>query len=562
MNITEQTYSCRLALVLLFGSLFLCSCNALRSSNSDEDNLSVLKAETNLSPTLVRDISSEYEILNTSFEEEPPSLEPIADETDILSVSIVDIWPRVRVGFQLALSADNQRIAQQRAWYKKHQRYMDRVLTRADPFLHYIVTEIEKRNMPMEFALLPIVESAYDPFAYSHGRAAGMWQFIPGTGKAYGLKQNWWYDGRRDVVESTQAALDYLNALQKQFNGDWLLALAAYNSGSGTVRKAIRRNKRAGKPVDYWSLKLPKETQAYVPKLIALAQIVKEPKHHDITLKSIPNEPTFEIVPIGAQLDLAKAASMAKLEITDLYRLNPGFNRWATDPDGPHRLIIPLNQVALFTQNLQALPPEQRVKWTRYKIKSGDSLIKIAKKFNTSPKQLKHINRIKGHTIRAGKTLLIPQASHSMATYSLSNTQRTIAKQSTAPKGKTKKQHTVRRGESFWTIAQKYRVPVRQLAQWNGLATRDLLQIGQQLVVWVDSSTSGMASSNGTAHSPTDPQTIRRLNYNVRSGDSLSRIANKFNVSVVQIEKWNRLNIKRYLQPGQKLTLFVDVRNL
>ena len=556
MNSSEHPLRLNTASILL-SCLLLTSC-ALFTPNSLETD----SKELGYSATEITDISTEYSQLNHIYGVEPPHFTDITKTEAVKILPVIDIWPRVRDGFKLNLSVDNKRTLIQRSWYKKHQRYMDRVLLRAEPFLHHIVSEIDRRGMPMEFALLPIVESAYDPFAYSHGRAAGIWQFIPGTGKAYNLKQNWWYDGRRDVVESTRAALDYLTALQKQFDGDWLLALAAYNSGAGTVRKAIRKNKRAKKPLDYWSLKLPKETQAYVPKLIALAQIIREPKHFNISLRSIANEPQFDIVPIGAQLDLAKAAEMAEIEVSDLYRLNPGYNRWATDPDGPHRLVIPIQKLELFRTNLASLPPEHRVKWTRYKIKSGDSLIRIAKNFSTTPKLLKQINRIKGNMIRAGKTLLIPQASHAMAAYSLSSTQRKLAKQSRAPSGKTKKHYTVKQGDSFWTIARKHRVPVRSLAKWNSMATRDLLQVGQKMVIWVNGDKTNQATITTSSLAPSAKQSVRKLNYRVRNGDSLSRIADKFNISVAQITKWNSLSAKRYLQPGQKLTLFVDVRNL
>ncbi len=192
------------------------------------------------------------------------------EELYLSSETTYSIWPRVRAGFQIDSSIDHPSLQSELKWLAKHHTYMQRVMRRADPFLYYILEEAEKRDLPTELVLLPVVESAFQPFAYSHGRAAGIWQFIPSTGRIFGLKQNWWYDGRRDIYASTQAALDYLEKLNKQFDGDWLLALAAYNSGSGTVSRAIKRNKKANKPTDFWHLKLPKETGAYVPKLLGL----------------------------------------------------------------------------------------------------------------------------------------------------------------------------------------------------------------------------------------------------------------------------------------------------
>jgi membrane-bound lytic murein transglycosylase D len=268
-----------------------------------------------------------------------------------------DLWEQLRREFQLP-EQDNKRIRVQRNWYMKHPSYMQRVTERARRYGWHIQQQLRQRNMPAEIALLPIVESAYDPFAYSHGRAAGLWQFVPATGKRFGLKQDWWYDGRRDILDSTAAALDYLQHLHKRFKGDWLLALAAYNSGEGTVSKAQRKNRKKGKPVGFWDLSLPGETRDYVPKLIALKQLVATPSVYGVKLETVPNRPFFEVVETGAQIDLAVAADLAGLELDKLYRLNPGFNQWATSPDGPHRLLIPVDQADMFRQAVAELPPE------------------------------------------------------------------------------------------------------------------------------------------------------------------------------------------------------------
>lgn len=470
-------------------------------------------------------------------------------------IPLVDLWERTRRGFTLDLSDQNPRIKAQRNWYAKHQKYIDRVAKRASRYYYHVVSEVEARGMPMELALLPIVESAYDPFAYSHGRASGMWQFIPGTGKRYGLAQNWWYDGRRDIVASTDAALNYLDYLQKRFDGDWLLALAAYNSGEGNVSKAIRYNRKRNKPTDFWSLKLPKETRAYVPKLIALAQLVEQPDQYGIKLPPISNRPYFAQIETNSQIDLAQAAELAEIPLEELYRLNPGYNQWATAPDGPHQLNIPVAKSQLFRDNLAQLPPEKRISWIRYKIKSGDSLSTIAYKHRTTAKALRQVNKLSSNRIRAGRVLFIPVASKSSEHYALSASQRLIAKQAGPGKsGKIKSIHRVKSGDSFWKISRRYGVGMRQLAAWNGLGTTDKLRVGQKLVVWTKPQL--MATNASPA---ADRQIIRQIGYRVRNGDSLARIAQKFNVRISEIEAWNGISRSKYLQPGQSLKLYVDI---
>jgi len=475
----------------------------------------------------------------------------IALETEDDPEAYWDAWQRVRE--QLALPIpDNRRVRAQKSWYVNHPSYLTRVSKRAAPYLYFIAQELEKRNLPLELALLPIVESAYDPFAYSHGRASGMWQFIPGTGKGYGLKQNWWYDGRRDIFLSTHAALDYLSYLNKRFDGDWLLALAAYNSGQGNVSKAIRRNKKKGKPTDFWSLKLPKETKAYVPKLLALSEILQESSSGENVWTEVANQPYFARVETEVQIDLSLAADLSEQSMQEFYTLNPAFNRWATAPKGPHYLLIPVEKTDIFQQNLKTIPKNERIAYKRYKIRNGDSLSTIAAKFSTSVKLLKSSNNINGNSIRAGKSLLIPVPSKRRTEYSKSNQQRLAAKQNAKRSG-NKISIKVTNGDSFWTLSRKYKVNLRSLAAWNNMAPTDTLKVGQTLVLWTK-------KPIRTASAMSRNQKTKKIHYKVRNGDSFARIADKFNVSLNKIKKWNRsLSRKKYLQPGQSLTLFVDV---
>ncbi|VUD47382.1 Membrane-bound lytic murein transglycosylase D [Thalassocella blandensis] len=487
----------------------------------------------------------EFEIFDENCSVSDEEFEQISD------IAALDLWDRIRAGYQLP-QTDHARILQEISWYSRHPNYMSRVTERGQRYLYYVVEELEKRNMPMELALLPIVESAFDPFAYSHGRASGMWQIIPGTGKMLGLKQNWWYDGRRDIVASTGAALDYLEQLHKRFDGDWLQAIAAYNSGGGNVSRAIKKNKRKGKPTDFFSLDLPRETKAYVPRLIALAILVQYPEDYGLSLFSIPNDPYFETVEINSQIDLAQAADMAEIDMDELYHLNPGFNRWATDPKGPHRLLVPLGQGPLMSEKLAAIAPEDRVTWDRYTIKNGDTLSSIAAKYNVSVASLKSINDLRGSNIRAGKKLMVPIATKDDSHYSFSSSQRLAKKQAAYDKKENGQaiDYVVQSGDSFWSISRKYDVSVRKLAKWNNLAPRDPIKPGQTLKIWTDLPTIKNFSAGSV---------VRKVSYRVRSGDSLSRIASKFSLNVNDIVKWNQLQNSKYLQPGQSLTLFVDV---
>ena len=503
-----------------------------RIITNDDDTLNPDGSETEEQDELDLDADYTEEDTEQAFENSDPAN---------------SLWPQLISKFGLDLDAENPRIKAQRDWYAKHPSYINRVLRRSQPYIHHIYTEASARGIPAELVLLPIVESAFDPFAYSHGRAAGLWQFIPGTAKMFGLKQTWWYDGRRDVLASTDAAFNYLESLSKRFSDDWLLALAAYNSGAGTVNRAIRRNKKLGKDTDYWSLKLPKETTAYIPKLLAIAQIIRQPEAFGIKITPIPLEPYFAKVETQSQIDLAQAAKLAEIDLNELYSLNPGFNRWATDPDGPHHLLVPIAKSKFFEANLQSLPKSERVEWARYPIKPGDSLIKIAKSFNTTPQLIRDINHIKGNTIVAGKTLLIPKASGNDSDYALSLEQRLKTIKNKSVSGRSKQVHVVKAGDNFWDLARKYKTNHYSLAKWNGMAPNDTLRIGQKLTIWSDKKG---ASGN-----------LKRIFYKSRKGDSYARIAQKFNVTLAQLQQWNQINLNKYLQPGKRLTLYVDITN-
>lgn len=452
-----------------------------------------------------------------------------------------DVWQRIAMQMRLPVP-EHKSVDYYRTWYLKHPNHLKTVSKRAQPFLYLITEKIEQRGLPLELALLPVVESSFDAFAYSHGSAAGLWQFVPGTGKMYGLEQNFWYDGRRDVAAATDAALDYLTYLNKRFDGDWTHAIAAYNSGGGRVSSAIRKNTRLGKPTDFFSLDLPKETSGYVPKLLALADIVANQDKYGIEIPAIANHPVVELVDPKEQLDLAIAAEYAGISVKQLQSLNPAYNQWATAPEGAQKLLLPSESVAKFNQ-AAAANRGKGMKVVRYKVKSGDSLGVLANKYNTTTGVIRTANNLSGNTIRVGQHLMIPTSTKGDNAYALSASNRLAKTQATA-RGKYKLTHTVRSGDSLWSIAKANKVSHQSLAKWNGMGPRDTLRIGQKLVIWKNSS---------------DGAIIRTVFYNVRSGDTISGIANKFKVKSRDIVKWNDLSAQKYLKPGQKLKLYVDV---
>jgi membrane-bound lytic murein transglycosylase D len=293
-----------------------------------------------------------------------------SNDAHITSNSKKQIWNRLRNNYHLAnMNATRQDLKNKKTssahqpieaqlkvqkYVKKYktEKTLDKATVQATPYLYHIVEQLEKRNMPGELALLPIIESSFQPLATSNRGAAGIWQFIPSTGRHFGLKQDNWYDGRRDILASTKAALDYLQFLHKEFDENWMLALAAYNCGEGTVQRAINRNKRAGKPTTFWDLKLPKETKEYVPKFLALVEVVKNPEKHNVALASIENQPYFKLVNPGIHLNFKQAAKLSGVNITELKQLNPGYRRAGTHPKGPQQLLLPVANAEMFEFNL------------------------------------------------------------------------------------------------------------------------------------------------------------------------------------------------------------------
>jgi membrane-bound lytic murein transglycosylase D len=333
----------------------------------------------------------------------PPKIDKPTDD----SVSVADIWTRMRSGFVFP-AVDPDLVRTYIDEYIKHPLLLKQVLQRGEPYLFHILARLEQNSMPTELALLPVIESAFDPFATSPAGAAGIWQFMPDTAAYVGLNQTWWYDGRLDIVASTDAALDYLDQLHKRFNNDWLLTLAAYNAGSARVGRAIRKNRNAGKPADFWHLSLPAETRSYVPKLIALRTIIENPHDYNISLPTLPDTRYFSTVEIRGQIEFKVAAQLAGVSLAILQRLNPGYDRSITSPNTIHTLLFPKSVAHVFSERIAQLPHDQRVKSIRHRIRMGDNLSTIAQQYRTSVSVLRKVNRLKGSKIIAGKFLIVP----------------------------------------------------------------------------------------------------------------------------------------------------------
>lgn len=321
--------------------------------------------------------------------------------------AVGDIWERMRAGFRLT-PATGQSVQAHLETFRRHPHHVEQMLRHGEPYLFYILERVEARGLPAELALLPMVESAFDPFARSPTGAAGLWQFMPRTASYVGLNQDWWYDDRRDIIAATEAALDYLSELQQHFDGDWLLALGAYNAGCARVKSAIRHNRSRSIQVDYWHLPLPAETRNYVPKLIALKRVIEDPAAFNITLPATANAAYFSIVDTGGQIDLHVAARLAGVSVDELRLLNPGCNRSITPPDRPHTLLVPAQREALFRERLAQLSDEQRVQSVKYRIRWGDTLSTIAQYFKTTVARLLRDNQLDSTRIVAGKLLIVP----------------------------------------------------------------------------------------------------------------------------------------------------------
>ncbi|MCW7546961.1 murein transglycosylase D [Photorhabdus sp. APURE] len=383
-----------------------------------------------------------------------------------------ELWGYIRDELKMKIP-DNYRVREQRNYYLKNKSYLHDVTLRAEPYMYWIVRQIKQRDMPMELVLVPIVESAFNPHATSRAKAAGLWQIVPDTGRNYGLTQDKWYDARRDVAASTTAALNLLQRLNKMFNGDWLLTIAAYNSGEGRVMRAIKENQIKGKPTDFWSLSLPRETTLYVPKVLALSDVIRNSDKYGITLPKSNNQRALAQVDVGQQITLSQAAELAGMSLTSIKAYNPGYKRGMTSPNGPHYIMLPKAKVDQFKNSLanktvlsnirQEVAKNNRrlSKQSQYKVRSGDTLSAIAKRFNISIRELQRMNNLRtARLLKIGQILRV-------------NSDNAII-------------YRVRQGDSIASIAKRHGINIKDLMNWNdGIKTTDI-KPGIELTLYIN----------------------------------------------------------------------------
>ena len=452
---------------------------------------------------------------------------------------------------QLGLSdrhSDNKRVEFFLKWWLNDTEDLQDLLQSAELYMFYVYEQVQQRGLPAELALLPFIESRFDPYAYSHASAAGLWQIIKDTGKELGLTSNWWRQERRDIRRSTQAALDYLQLLNDEYQGDWLLALAAYNAGPGKVNRAIRR---AGGKRNFWNLRLPQETRDYVPKLLALAQIVAQPQLYQFKPPFIPSVPRFAEVKTGKQIELAQAAALMSLDVATLYELNPQLNQLATDfAVTDTEILVPFELAQRLQALLQRLPSEQRRMWLSYKRQGDESLTTIARRFDLRLQDLAQINDLR----QRARYLLVPLDADNYERYAHLHTAPKLDELVTRDVV-----HRVKPGDSLWDIARAYDVSISQLELWNNISRENYLRLNAQLIIRKQSRS---AQSAYSLHDYYEREVIRPVHYKVRRGDSLARIAARYDVNVEQIRDWNSSVSSSFIRPGQYLRLYLDVTEL
>jgi len=465
---------------------------------------------------------------------QPPSTQPAWQMSHYLPASLQSsAWPAMAKNFELGHNASREPVAQEIRWFESRQNYIHELTHNARPYIYYVYQQAKKRDMPTELALIPMIESNYNPFAYAHTGATGLWQMMPGTASGFGVRINWWYDGRRDIIASTKAALDYFDYLHAYF-GNWLLAIAAYDSGEGTVEMAIRHNQRLHRPTDFWDLPLPHETKMYVPKLLALAEIVRDPRHYHLHLDSVPNRSYFTAVDMNHEMALSEVAELSQTSIKSVRNLNPGFRRWRTMSGHPYSLLLPKAQVATFEQQLQ-LANEPHTQWRHHQVSAGESLSFLAHLYRTNIGVIKEANHLTNDHIHIGQVLLIPTAANIKAHTATHHIASAKIAEDFVP-GPQRMIHHVAPGDNLWTIAARFHVKPSQIRYWNNIPYRGRIHTGQELTIWVP------AKHKGAYY------------YQVKSGDTLGRIAAHFGVTVNTLKAQNALHNNR-IRIGERLQI-------
>lgn len=497
-----------------------------------------------LASVLLAGCQSQFTYLNKP-PKEPNSVELLKtkqDKTiyaslDWLNNSDKSLWQYLSSEINIDVP-DNKKVDVERRRYLAHKAYLEDIAQTAEPYMYWIITELKKRDMPVELALLPIVESAFDPNATSTAQATGLWQIVPTTGIYYGLQQNKWYDGRNDVAASTVAALSMLDKLHDMFNGDWLLAIAAYNSGEGRVLNAIKTNKAKGKSTDFWSLDLPQETSVYVPKMLALIDIIKHQDKYGITLPDTDPRRALEQIDIGQQIELHEIAKITGLSISNIKKYNAGYKHLVTPPNGPYTIMLPKLYSRFLEKHIKK-QPNVLVERITYVSDDNETIEQIATRYNSNVDAIKVINKLdkNEHLIAKGLTLNIPQFSNEV-TASLEKAELSAAKKRITPRKGTYK---VVSGDTLSTIAKKLHVRVSDLKEWNKIKDPNKLKLNQPIKYYVYSNN------------------LRKVIYNVNIGDTMTSIAKKYNLDINDVLQWNsELPNIHQLKRGEQLILYVN----
>ncbi|MBV8467382.1 MAG: LysM peptidoglycan-binding domain-containing protein [Burkholderiales bacterium] len=511
------------------------------SAPANDGSPAPAKAPRSVTPTIALPVIA---IPDNTASDSPPA------SADMSAAAQADLWARLRKGFKLA-DVDTPQVRQAERFYASKPEYMQRVAERSRRYLYFIVGEVEKRGMPTEIALLPIVESAFMPHAESQARASGLWQFIPSTGQRYGLERTWWYDGRQDVMAATYAALDYLQDLYNQF-GDWQLALAAYNWGEGGVGRALAKTRARGLEDSFDSIRKPNETASYVPKLIAIRNLIANPDAYGLTLPDMPNKPYFEPVSTGRHIDVQLAAKLADTSVEEILHLNPGLIRPVFAYKDDRKLLLPAEKVETFEENLRTYD-KPLLSWQPYVTHHGESIAAIAGKFGMSVAELNDVNKLGNARTAKGQTILVPIRTDIDA----SDRQNLAAlisgavagSNDGAPAAAQPKSHRVARGETLASIARRYGIKPASLRAMNGLHS-DRVAEGTTLKL----SDGGEQVAHGESRHH-DRQGERGTQYVVKRGDTLDEIARAHDVSVSDLKHWNKSIAHGALKVGYKLAI-------
>lgn len=531
----------------LSGLLFLCCLVSCVSAPKQQPQIATEPETTSVSTEVVDDgeqLEAEPVVTPTVIELTDTSISQ-SDNAEL--AQLPDVWQRIRQQSQLEIP-DNAEVRKYRQFYLRYQSFYDQIAQRAHPFLYHIVVELEKRQMPVELALLPVIESGFNPLAQA-GAPAGLWQMVPQTAKNFGLKRNQWYDGRKDPIASTEATLNYLQHLYDELGDDWLNAVAGYNAGEGKIQQAIAANRRAGRSVHFWSLRIPSRHTSTVPKWLALIDILKNSERYGIRFAHIPNRPQIAIASLSGQVELNAAAKLAGISLIELKRLNPAFRGTVTSASGPHRLVLPADKVALFAKQSHRLPQAKHQQlassWPaedrsgsrqttvgRYRVKSGDSLSLIAQKNGISVKKLKLLNNLKSDQLKIGQQLRLESDPQLQEVAQSQRKNKTTASKAT-------RSYQIQPGDNLWDLARKFKVDVVALQKLNQLTSKSALKPGQSLKI----PPSIVAKKSG------------QRGYTVKKGDSLDKIAKVHKIKIADLLKWNQLKAGSLLQPGQQLII-------